>query len=410
MGVITSHKTVLCPYCFRKFKVHDLLFRCESETDTRCQQADHAYAETFGINPTPQPRVFMYPPPIKRNIITNSRKYFQAECPTCHIPTNKRVCPHCHTEIVPGMLDIPGEIIAIIGASNSGKSNYIGILINELKKLLAKHYDASLSEIDKDTESLYLSRYYKILYSKPGQVISRTKGKAVDHDLRKPLLYKYAPNNSRLSQMCQIAFFDTAGEDMDDPKFIRLYIRYIHYASAIIFVLDPLHFIQVQEELRDDYRGFLTDLSEDLSPFYTVNRIINQFRAGYADISNPVPGIPEGQKIDVPVAFTFSKIDLIENLIEQNSPILYDSIHHGRFNLTDFEAVDAEMRHNITKWDVPLMQLITQNFSNYAFFAVSSFGQPPDPKLDVHHGISPRRVCDPVLWILSEFGRVQTTR
>lgn len=60
------------------------------------------------------------------------------------------------------------------------------------------------------------------------------------------------------------------------------------------------------------------------------------------------------------------------------------------------------------RWDARFNQLIAQNFSNPGYFAVSSLGKPPDISTDMHHGIFPRRVCDPVLWILSKFGLIRS--
>lgn len=61
-----------------------------------------------------------------------------ANCDKCGHTSYTVICPHCHNMIPKEMVEHKGYIISIIGARSSGKTNYITVLIDQLRKYGSK--------------------------------------------------------------------------------------------------------------------------------------------------------------------------------------------------------------------------------------------------------------------------------
>ena len=79
------------------------------------------------------------------------------------------------------------------------------------------------------------------------------------------------------------------------------------------------------------------------------------------------------------------------------------------FVQTDFESVNIEMQDLLENWlDDELVQQM-KNFEKYAFFGLTALGGVPHgSKLDGK--IRPRRVLDPLLWLLAENNYIRTVK
>jgi len=68
------------------------------------------------------------------------------------------------------------------------------------------------------------------------------------------------------------------------------------------------------------------------------------------------------------------------------------------------------MQDLIDNWlDAELIGYIKQ-FKQHSFFGVSSLGGNPNGTKIDSKGIRPRRVLDPLLWLLSEYGYIKTLK
>jgi len=73
--------------------------------------------------------------------------------------------------------------------------------------------------------------------------------------------------------------------------------------------------------------------------------------------------------------------------------------------------LNDEMQSRFQQWEGGLLsRQLSQNYSDYRFFAVSALGAPPVEEEVAAHGVSPFRVEDPVLWLLAREGMIPTQR
>ena len=148
----------------------------------------------------------------------------------------------------------------------------------------------------------------------------------------------------------------------------------------------------------DDLPAQNTDVVEVLS------RIVENIR----DVKN-IRG-----KIKVPLALVFTKIDALEkfDILREDSCLRQESEHMSRgvFVYSDFENVNIEIRDLLENWlDEELVQLM-KNFEKYAFFGLSALGGIPQGTKLAGNQIKPRRVLDPLLWILAENKYIRTVK
>jgi hypothetical protein len=69
------------------------------------------------------------------------------------------------------------------------------------------------------------------------------------------------------------------------------------------------------------------------------------------------------------------------------------------------------VRALLAEWQAGMIdRYLSQNYTDYAFFALSALGGMPDADRVGPGGIRPYRVEDPLLWLLYRFGMLRGTR
>ena len=147
--------------------------------------------------------------------------------------------------------------------------------------------------------------------------------------------------------------------------------------------------------IREKLAGKINLPPQNTDAVEILSRIVQNIR----DVKNI-----KGQ-IKTPLALAFTKIDALEenDILIEESCLKTESEHlkRGVFVQTDFEAVNIEMQDILENWlDNEIVQLM-KNFSNYAFFGLTSLGGVPNGS-KLSNKINPRRVLDPLLWLLAE--------
>ena len=294
------------------------------------------------------------------------------------------------------MDNLSNLVIAVIGAKETGKSHYIAVLIQQIYNLY-NLFDWSLMALDDETMRLYNDRFHRPLYT-DRRTIRITMTAKSDSEVRKPLLYSLVTTSGRRLKTVTLAFFDTAGEDMDDEVAMRTINPYIYNASGMILLLDPLQIKNLREQV-------------DASLVAPANGQTNVNMPGLAntpvgDIINKTSNliytkrrIPQTRTIPIPLAVVFSKIDMLKSVLGDDAPMFQPSRHHGFFNIREFENNDAFIRNWVGEFDRRFMQG-TRHFRDTAFFGVSALGGNPAPSGALPYEPRPIRVIDPFLWIL----------
>ena len=109
-------KTFVCPFCFDEHPLEDALFRCSQLH--RCPGGAPSFQlpEVNGRRP----------------------RAHEAPCPAdgCKRPTTTRLCPSCQGQLPTQLGECASLAIGLLGAKFTGKSHYVGVLIDRIKKRL----------------------------------------------------------------------------------------------------------------------------------------------------------------------------------------------------------------------------------------------------------------------------------
>jgi Double-GTPase 2 len=322
-------------------------------------------------------------------------------CPHGRPPTSALYCPApgCGRRLERDYIDTPARIIAVVGSSESGKSTYVGVLVNELRNRVGEAFDdASVELVGDASRDRYREVFGTYLYEQ-GRTLRRTDSIRALHALEPLLFMLRFPRRGRLSGRERLmtgitVFYDTAGEDILDADRRGRLSRYLAAADGIVFVLDPLQVPSV----RDAVSG------AEVLPAVTHDQV--EMVQGVAETlreSSP------GSQIATPLALVVAKTDALVDLLPPATALTRQGPHYGAYDETDGQQVHDEMRAVVHGWTngSTLINLVQNSFADHRFFGVSALGFPPESSDQLSpQGIHPLRVEDPMLWLLARFGLV----
>lgn len=361
-------KNFTCPYCYGKHSIQTSGLKCSYNIPGK---SDKCYTSVTKD---------------AQGWIDDKDK---AKCMKCTVARKSVYCNVVNKEIPSDFLNEESLSIALLGAKASGKSNYIGVLINEIKRKMTASFNCTLSlTSSEESREFYNTHYYEPLY-KYGSVVDATSQNDVP-----PLIFplRFMDKKNRITQVAALSFYDTAGENLDSTEDMLVNNRYVPNADGIILLLDPLQIPSIRNKLQ----GKMTLPAQNTDVVEVLSRIVQNIR----DVKN-VRGT-----IKIPLALVFTKIDALEqfDILREDSCLRSESEHlaRGVFVETDFENVNIEMQDVLENWlDAELIQQM-KNFEKYAFFGLTALGGVPNGTKLSGSKINPRRVLDPLLWLLAE--------
>jgi len=369
----------ICPYCFSKHSLSDVNFICKNDADI-CKNAREA--------------VVLKP----ENKDSESKMTDSVVCTECGDKTHIKICPTCQAELPFAIGEYDDLVFAVIGAKEAGKSHYIAVLIDKIMNQIGSAFDCSLAAVNDATINRYRNDFYNPVF-KRSELIKVTRSAKTDSSVKQPLIYNLTFKDQgilgsffkskRISNVVTIAFFDTAGEDLDSEDTMKTVNKYIYNSSGIIFLLDPLQLENVRQMLPEG------------SPLPEQNTEIEDLLSRTANLIRKANDIKMNKLIDIPVAVAFSKMDAVEALIDPSSCINYTSNHvsKGCFDLADFEDMNGTMEALVRSWGgANFANQLSTNFKDYAYFGITALGC--NPESDKITKLRPHRVEDPFLWLL----------
>jgi GTPase SAR1 family protein len=334
------------------------------------------------------------------------------ECNGRIISTKKCPIEICNETLPDSLFDTTKMSFSLIGSSGSGKTNYITVLLTEMKKR-SKNLKFSLMPKTTETRSNYTMNF-KTIYEDKMPLGATAAGS------ERPSIWTIANLNKKSiggrAHTYVLNLFDGAGETHKnlDSEAAKRDARYIEHSDAIIFVIDPLRFKSLRElsqkiDSEKSMSSSAEDTDEDDAP-YIISNTADMIRGALRKKSN--------QKIDKHVAIIISKMDLfLGDEFFQGGNFLNDSPHaeKGYFDMADCEKVDEE----ITQWlreneEEEFLNILEENFyfnksrlrpnaKKCFLFGASAFGNAPDSDGSLPN-IHARRVLDPILWLLAQQG------
>lgn len=359
-----------CPYCYGKHEILD----CDMTCSDNLNGVPRAVC---GLGVKKDPSTFLIP------------KASKSKCLHCREASLDVYCNEIHKIVPRDYLAGSGMTVALVGAKASGKSNYIGVLVNEIKRKMSNSFNCSLNVCcSEESKRYYDENYYNPLFV-DGYVVAGTNVEQIP-----PLLFplNFMDNKNRIKNTASLTFYDTAGENFDSAANINVFSRYIPNADGVILLLDPLQLPPVREKLQ----GKMTLPAQNTDVVDILSRIVTNIRNVKKIKGN----------IKTPLAVVFTKIDALikYGVISQDSVVAGESEHlnRGVFVQSDFESVNLELKDMLENWLAGDLLQQMKNFEKFSFFGVSALGDVPnDMKLSTSK-IHPLRVLDPLLWLLAE--------
>lgn len=303
-------------------------------------------------------------------------------------------------------------IISVVGSRDTGKSHFVGVIINELIERISVKFGGAMEGFD-DTMTRYKAGAYQKLYLDLQKLdLTKSSVQDVNNGAYRPLIFTLKlKHKSFLKEQIEsftLVFFDTAGEDLNDEDTMSTVNKYICKSAGIIFLLDPMQIPAVRNQLDENIVSRASSVdwkqatrSDDIMS--RVSKLIRNDRHMKAE-----------KKIDIPVAAVFSKFDAIASLVPEGSSILETSPHCAEkvFDMSDWHNVDNEIKSLLIEWGAEsFMSQVDVNYSNYSYFAVSALGLDNNPKEDRRiDRPRPHRIEDPLLWILKENGVIKPSK
>lgn len=307
--------------------------------------------------------------------------------------TKERICPYCHNPLPPNYGKYKVHFIATVGITSSGKTVYLSQLLRRMDEYMA---NVGLGTLN------MTSANNKFLKEHPVKMDTPLPKGTLPGALSDPLFYVVLDNNVYHT----LVFYDVAGENCVKPEDMGKYGPFIENADGIIMILDPDQFSVVNQSYDED---------EMTSPKAVVQAMFNSFLS-----SKNVNG-----RSNVPLALALSKSDKLEDqeLVSLNSNIFKDIVYNERrpgFEVQQYNNLMGEVRKflNTMPEGKGLMMVMNKFFTKTGLFAFSALnckvkveeqvidGELRPIAMPAAHPI-PRRIEEPLLWMLAEFGIVQ---
>lgn len=305
-------------------------------------------------------------------------------CAACAAPMTLKVCTQCGFELG----DAEGAYlpISLVGSAGSGKSNYLSVLIRQLGSEFCTVYGSTLYPTGGDRTMAHFEReYHRPLFSR-GVCVPPTREGDLD-----PLTYTLVfPRESEAGKTCGLAFYDTAGANLESEADMALWGRSIYHSKGILFVVDPSQFPAVREARRAKKLSVV-----DHDPQALLLRTVHLLRAGLGLES-------VSKKIPVHLAVCLAKMDTVRSHLDPAS-FLGDPSRNLRkpmVSASDLDSCSLEAQSLVETWGGrEFLSHVRSQFSSYAFFGLSALGNAPGEQNEIPK-VLPHRALDPLLWLL----------
>jgi len=356
-----------CPFCIREYSTSQVLYVCPDCGD--------ASSPKFG-----------------------EREPIKCKHAGCGGLATQRKCPNCGEEIPKIALETPNLPFSIVGVANSGKTNYITVMLHELVK--SSGLRLALGSQTKDTRDHQNDNYRRIYEEHTRPDVTRAGASMPQIWYIRNLMKKHGNDVPTYT----FTIFDGAGEDHEnnlDPS--STVCRYINASKAIILAVDPLVLSKIRsggvvdpEVMRNSLTGSEGETKNAEDIVHSVAAYIKSAR-----------GIKSTKLLDIPVAVVLTKFDtvLTHRSFGQHALIKSPSmsIRDGKVDITEIQQVDDEIRNWLNEiGESAFINALHSHFSEFYFFGVSSYGEPPIDARTLVNEIRPHRVLDPILWLFKK--------
>jgi hypothetical protein len=387
-------RRLACPYCYETFPEWKIEFRCSGRAGPggqRCEPVpDPLQQNRFGSTGD------------QLHTFRDVRHRYRSVCPESGARTTTRVCPMCHSTFPVRFGRVSSQLIALVGARDSGKTVFMTVLMHEFEYRLGERLGASISGADDATRSTFKRDYEQRLYEGRSLPDPTFPVAADRRGYRPPMVFRFKrrarsvfPGRTRETLL---SFFDTAGEDLTTTASTELNGRYLEAADAIILILDPLQMpggrkLAAREALQQDPRP------ED-DPYSVLQRITEILLAGHRD-----------RMVRKPLAVVFTKLDALWDAFPAGTTLQRPGPQGPGSDELDSLDVHRDVQALLHDWDGrQIDEYLRQNYRCYRYFGASALGTIPTPDRRIPDVPQPHRIGDPLVWLLAKERIVRTIK
>jgi len=397
---IEATHEIVCLYCFRNFDHNEVVFRAVEVMDAEGYRAVpdkllDAYRARFHMGSMGEIAPVLNPAEFSEK----NKGYLRGILTTLYDdhknPTSRRLCPHCHNDILPSAGFAPSTIISLVGASNAGKSVYLTSLIHTLKAVTSLNFEMFCTPITNE-----MGRKFRVQYEDPLIENGYLLDPAQKEQQQEPFIFTFSFADGSKPDI-NIAFFDMAGEGMADSAYMDIYAAHIRNSSGVMFLVDPRQFHAIGRKTHA-YSNRDYDINAASEPSDVLGSLVENY------IYKQANGISH-----IPTAVVLTKTDLLEALSHKGeyfhprSNLFTRYTHRGYFDLSQSDAVNYEVDAFIQLIDPNFGNALRRRFANLGLFGVSALGAHPDIIHQRMTNFAPVRVDEPFLWILYKLGYIE---
>ena len=298
-----------------------------------------------------------------------------------------RICPDCGFEMEDDEMRRQFFSFSLVGSGGSGKSNYLAVLVNQLRSEMCKVYGCTLYPTGGDRTMDHYKRQYHHPLFEQGVCVSSTQLEDLN-PLTYALLFPEAGKDTARS--VGLAFYDSCGKELESVRQMSAHSKNIYSPGGILFLIDPSQLPVIKEARRAEN---MPVLEEDVQSL--LLRTIHLIRNGLSMHDM-------GKKIDIPLAICLTKIDTLYQKLDPASFIAGTSrnLRRPMLNTADISSCSLEVMALLERWGgEEMVRHIREHFSDYCFFGMSALGSMPSIQNEIDR-VRPHRVLDPLLWLL----------
>ena len=202
-----------------------------------------------------------------------------------------------------------------------------------------------------------------------------------------PIVLRWRQETTRLGRTSLkstlLSFVDSAGEDLNDVA-TAFTLHYLTVCDCLIVVLDPFALPGARAKL--NLPDAAIKVNDDV-PLDVINNITEMLRIEH--------NVKKRQKIAIPVAIVFTKIDAFFPTLDRGNPLMAGTSEVRAYDNADGQAVHENMLALLHEWNAQDIDAHMRfNYADFRYFGVSALGAEPNyERLHRGRGRSPAAPC-----------------
>lgn len=306
----------------------------------------------------------------------------------CGLPATDTACPYCHLEYPVAMVDNPTLYMSIAGATSSGKSYYLTVLIHRLRETLPHYFNQGFADLAPKMNAT-VSNYEKQIYMSltpdkitalpatqiAGEGISdRVLLNNAEIELPKPFIYVCRSEQSNGTKTeNNLVFYDNSGEMFFPGRdgWENQATFHLSHSNGIMFLFDPTNDAAMCRELCDAEDPQVSQRPRAVDQVIIFNEMISRIRR-HANLA-------ADERCDIPLVVVIGKYDTwhrhFDRPLHNLSPFVVDDTSlETALDLDMIADVSFAARQLMLSYAPGLVDTAERFFRSVFFIPVSTFG------------------------------------